>query len=146
MDQTYPYPFAAPVQSPYPYPDIEQPVFIPSPTPTKDPTLGIVKGRLLEGKNPVINYSIFLAEVRKDAKGTELAAKFSPVDSPRVETQPDGAFLFVNVVPGRFALIFYTGLNAFLINIPDKTDPIIFTVDAGETVDLGDLVYDDLPE
>ncbi len=143
----YPYPFAAPIQPLYPYPGMEQPtpVTIPSATPTADPVLGVVKGRLLEAQAPVYDISLFLAEVKKGEDGKDLIARLSFTNSQRVETNPDGYFEFVNVTPGRYALILYTGSNAFLINVPDKADPILFDVEVGKTTDLGDLNYDDLP-
>lgn len=141
-----PYPaIVEPTFDPYPggAPAVDTPV--PVPTPTTDSTLGAVRGRLLEANKPAAGVSFFLAEIKKDAKGAELVAAFSANDSPRVETNANGEFVFVNVPGGRYALILYTGMNAFLLNVPDKEDPILFTVENGETTDLGDLAYDDLP-
>ena len=142
----YPYPYAMEVPPVYPSPGMEEatPTYIPLPTPTADPSLGRVQGALFEAKSPV-QVSLYLAEIKADEEGTEVSARFSPPDSPRVETNPDGSFTFVNITPGRYALILYTGFAAYLVNIPDKEDPILFTVEAGKTVDLGELNYDDLP-
>lgn len=143
----YPYPFAEPIQPLYPYPGMEQPapVAAPSATPTADPALGVVKGRLLEGQVPVFDMSLFLAEIKKGEDGKDLVARLSFTNSQRVATDSDGNFMFVNVKPGRYAIILYTGENAFLLNVPDKMDPILINVEADKTVGLGDLSYDDLP-
>ena len=144
----YPYPYPHLLEMPPLYPDPEAipatPTFIPAPTATSDPTLGRVNGALFEGVSPV-QISLYLAEVRADEDGTEVAARYNPLDSPRIETSADGSFSFVNVMPGRYALILYTGLSSYLLNIPDKQEAIVFTVEAGKTVNLGKIVYDDLP-
>ncbi len=142
----YPYPNTAQVVSPYPggvEPSV--PTDIPAPTPTYDAQMGIVRGRLLEAKAPVKDLIVFLAEIAKDAKGTELAASFSATDSPRMNTTENGEFVFMNVKPGRYSIVLYTGMDAWLLNYPDKKEPILFTVEAGKTVDIGDLNYDDIP-
>ena len=149
---------AQPPASGSPYPAIVEPTFdpypggtpvmdtpVPLPTPTTDASLGAVHGRLLEANKPAAGVSFFLAEIKKDAKGAELVAAFSANESPRMLTNENGEFTFVNVPEGRYALILYTGMTAYLLNVPDKEDPILFTVVNGKTTDLGDLSYDDLP-
>jgi hypothetical protein len=132
--------------NPYPGQPTVLPTVIPTVTPTYDPTnFGIIHGRLLEAGKPVGNTLIFLADIKKDANGAELVAAFSPLDSVRVITTDNGDFTFMNVPAGRYAVILYTGVSAFLITYPGKTDPILFTVEAGKTAELGELNYDDLP-
>lgn len=147
-EQTYPYPYPYVLEAPPLYPDPGMipptPTYIPPPTPTPDPTLGRIDGSLFEGTSPV-QISLYLAEIQADENGKEIAARYDPQNSPREETSPDGSFSFVNVKPGRYALILYTGMNSFLLNVPDKNEAIIFTVEAGKTFDLGKIVYDDLP-
>lgn len=141
----YPYP-AAQIVNPYPAGmEPVAPTDIPLPTPTYDAQMGMVRGRLLEANAPVKELIVFLAEIAKDAKGAELAASFSATDSPRMNTNENGEFVFMNVKPGRYSIVLYTGMDAWLLNYPDKKEPILFTVEAGKTVDIGDLNYDDIP-
>ncbi len=145
----YPYPDAealVPTYNPYPDPAMQPATPVAPPTPTADPALGMVTGRLLQGNQVAKDVSLYLAEIKADAKGNELVASFSAGTSPRTETGSDGSFVFVNIKPGRYAMILYTGLNGFLMNKPETTkQPITFTVEGGKTVELGDLAYDSLP-
>jgi hypothetical protein len=146
---TYPGGYPAPMgpvdTNPYPGQPTTMPEYIPTITPTYDPQFGIIHGRLLEADRPVVRTMIFLANIQKDDKGEDLVAAFSALDSVRVLTDENGEFTFMNVLPGRYAIILHTGMSAFLINHPGKEDPILFIVEAGQTTELGELNYDDLP-
>jgi hypothetical protein len=148
LSNPYPYPYPpAPTAASYdPYPGATQEMPpTPLPLPTFDTTKGIVTGQVYQAGKP-FQTSLYLAAIKTDAKGSELVAAFSALESPRAETDAEGRFTFMNVKPGRYALILYTGVNGYLMNVPDKTEePITLTVSAGQTVDLGQLSYDTLP-
>jgi hypothetical protein len=144
-----PYPTAQQaVVPPYPnYPAQQQPYTAPAtlqPSPTFDATMGNVTGKILLNGQPVVA-SLFLAKIGADAKGTELVASFSAGESPRVEIDPQGNFVFVNIPAGRYALVIYTGVSGFLATLPGKEEAVTMTVDAGKTTDLGTMDYKELP-
>jgi len=144
------YPGAAPaLPTTNPYPEANAapaanvtPIVIP--TPTIDPRLGQVTGRLLENTKPVPNAYLYLAEVKADAKGNELAASISG-GAPFAVTDENGSFHFYNIKAGRYGIVLHIVLNAYLLNVPDKEEAILFTVTDGQTTDVGDLVYDEVP-
>lgn len=128
----------------YPYPAATIVGAETIPTPTLDASLGQVKGRLLEAGKPVQGVYVSLAAVKADENGQDLVAK-STNEDPTSSLQPDGSFLFFNVPDGRYGLIVDFVLNAFLLGDPKDQVPLLFNVVNGQTVDLGDLNYDDLP-
>lgn len=148
----YPYP---PVQAaaPYnPYPDGAESAAgshpattTPVSPPTQDAALGSIRVRVLENGQPITYASLYLAEIIIDENGKERAASYSRETSPRAFQLEDGAFLFVNIRPGRYALIMDTVLSAYLLHNPDNDKEVIFDVPAGQETALPDLNYDDLP-
>lgn len=138
-------PGALPTAYPYPAAVLIEPTTTPVPTSTADPSMGVVQGVILNANQPLDQAIIYLSQIKTDAKGTELAAALDPAESPRTATDEQGKFIFVNVPPGRYALIFYVVTDAFLLNYPDNGEPILLTVESGKTTDLGKLSYDDLP-
>lgn len=140
---TYPYP--APSSEPSSaYPAGEPQVEMP-PTPTTDPTLGMVKGVLqLQGK-PVANADLYLAGIILDANGKDVAAVLDRPTSPRTRTDEQGNFTFVNVKAGTYGLVVDTVLESYVLLQPGTENQIRLQVTVGQTTDLGNLNFDDLP-
>jgi hypothetical protein len=107
--------------------------------------MGSVIGKLLVNNNGVNNVTLYLAGIIKDATGKDIVAGLDRVNSPNTATDEQGIFAFINIKPGRYALILDVVINQYLMNYPDKDGTIIFQIDSGKTVDLGDLNYDSLP-
>ena len=130
----------------YPGPQTEPTVAVtPQPTYTTDPQMGIVKGKLLVNNNGVNNVTLYLAAVRKDKTGKDVVAGLSLANSPNIVTDQDGVFSFINVKAGRYALILDIVTTQYMINYPDKSNPILIDVESGKVVDIGELNYDSLP-
>jgi hypothetical protein len=112
-----------------------------------DSSLGIVFGRILHNGEPVVGYSVYLADLLEDEKGQELVASLKRTSSPQAILDKDGNFVFNNVVPDRYALMFSDGMNSFLLLVPQQEtdEAIIADVSAGEKIDLGTLDYFDFP-
>jgi hypothetical protein len=121
----------------------------PEITQTTDPQMGIVKGTLQFGTEgdhePVAGQLLYLGEIIKDSEGEERVASLNRSASPRTYTDPDGSFQFINVPPGRYGLILDTVIEAYLLSDPQTGASFAMTVNSGETLELGDLVYEDLP-
>ena len=132
--------------SAYPYP---QPVTIipntPGPTYTPDPQLGIVTGKLLVNNKGVNNATLYLAAIMKDKSGKDVIAGLDRANSPSADTNQEGTFSFINIAPGRYALILDAVITQYMMNTPGKSTAIIVEIVAGKVVDLGDLNYDSLP-
>jgi len=118
------------------------------PPPTLDPSKGSVRGVLAVGVGevkPVAGAILYLAEVLKDEGGNEAAASMDRINSPRTSTNTEGAFLFSNVPPGKYALVLDRVLDSFMLLEPNTGESLIIEVAAGHEVDLGTLEYESLP-
>lgn len=113
--------------------------------PEQDPDLGSVTGVLLTNNTPVVNATLYLAEVLKDDQGRESVASFDRVNSPRTFTDAQGRFRFVNVPPGRYGLVLDKILDSYLLNDPETGGQFLITVEVGQEADLGELDHEDLP-
>jgi hypothetical protein len=132
--------------SPYPYPmSTSQGNVTVLPTFTTDPSMSNVTGRLLENDSGVGNITLYLAEVLKDKTNRDIVAGLDRANSPSAVTTSDGSFTFVNVPPGRYALILDVITNQYLMSYPGEETQIIIQVESGSKFDLGDLNYDSLP-
>lgn len=121
-----------------------------SSVPTPDPTLtGSIRGRLLydDGSTiePVKDRILYLAEVITDASGTERIASLNRTSSPRTTLDADGNFSFSGVAPGRYGLVMDLVVQAFILLEPSQEEALLFDVEAGGRVDLGELIYTSLP-
>lgn len=116
---------------------------------TQDLQLGMVTGTMqLQGK-PVRGVLLGLANVLKDANGTEIATSYDPVGGPQTTTRQDGSFTFNNVKPGRYGLIYANLPETYLLLVPGNPkiqQAILVTVTAGQQSDLGLLNFEQLPE
>jgi hypothetical protein len=128
------------------YPAPVEPIVTPSITPTQDQSKGSLKGRLLLNNQPVSDVILSLAEVIRDSSGREMVVSYDPSSSPTTNTDSQGYFVFVNILPSKYGLILDTVIKSYLLHYPEEEDTqILVTVDKGQELDLGDLDYDSLP-
>ena len=125
------------------YPVSTEPI---EPTPTIDPALGVVKGKLyLQGK-PVNNALLFLADVIQDTQGNDRMVSVDYNTQNRSTTQSDGSFAFVNIPTNKhFALVLVVIPNSYVLMTPGTEKHVIVDAKAGQEIDLGQLNYDALP-
>ncbi len=141
----YPGPNAYITENPsYPAP-IFPTVGTPLQTEAIDPQMGVIQGKLLRNNIAVPDVSLALATVMKDNNGNDIVAGLDLVTAETATTGQQGSFTFINVKPGRYALILDIVTHQFLLNYPDKENPIILQVEAGKEINLGDLNYNELP-
>ncbi len=116
---------------------------------TQDPQLGAVTGIMKYKGKPVDGVSLGLANVIKNAQGTEIATSFDRTTAPQANTGKDGSFAFVNVKPGRYGLIYANLPETYLLLVPGDPNivqAILVSVEAGQQTDIGILDFDELPE
>jgi hypothetical protein len=107
--------------------------------PTPRPSLGIVVGTLLLEGQPSEGQTMYLVKVIKpEGDNTLGVAALDPVNDPRVDSDGLGYFLFLDVEPARYGLGILSPGGPVLIRGDDGRE-IIVTVEAGETVALGDV-------
>ena len=136
-------PTELPTKNGYPAP-IE--ILPTSMTGTMDPQKGEVVGVLQLKGAPVASTNLYLADIIPNPQATEVAVHMERGKSPSALTDQNGNFNFVNIPPGRYALMFDAPPNAYLLLDLKTHLAITVSVTAGAKADLGTLNYDDLPK
>ena len=78
--------------------------------------------------------------VTADDNQTKMA-RFSEKESPRTMANADGEFVFTNVSPDSYSLVvIVAGMPNFMRDY-ETGENIVFTVEAGETFDLGEIRF-----
>jgi hypothetical protein len=135
----------------YPAPLQTEPtkVIEPAVDATPDPEMGNVSGvlQLLQdgSANPVPGQALYLAKVLVGSDGEERAAAFDQQTAPRAVTDDLGAFRFINVPPGRYGIVMDIVIESFLLNDPNTGLSLLITVNSGEEVEMGELLFTSLP-
>lgn len=149
----YPAPLASSAAYPAPYPSPEgasstNVLATPGAIPEPSPESSVINGRLTEQGKPVINATIYLADIRKDKTGEYQVAAYSRSSSPRAYTDADGQFVFTNIPPGEYSLILDNIATYIVLMVPDGApdEPLKVVTEAGKVVELGTLDYEDLPD
>jgi len=114
---------------------------------TPNPSFGIVHGQILRNNEPVVGYSVYLADLLVDQEGIERVASLKRSSSPQAILDKDGIFVFNEVPPNRYALMFSDGISSYLLLFPETNieEAIIVDVHANIKIDLGVLNYSDFP-
>lgn len=126
----------------YPVPTQES---APEITPTPEAGTGQVTGTLKLNGEPVESTLLFLGTFLKNSEGVEYTAVVEPAFSPQAYTDAGGKFTFYNVKPGRYTLVLDNVTSQFLLFKPGTQDHYTIEVTPDGAVDLGELVYDELP-
>ena len=146
VDEPYPGAGATlkpPPTAPYPGPTIEglqaEPPNTERNLPAADSETGIVGGILIreivgEGFIPFSPQKLILGEIITLDTG-EPAYVGASGESPIAELLPTGIFIFRNVTPGDYNLVVDIGITQFLVGDT-------FTVEAGQVIDLGQVIIE----
>ncbi|MBL7183680.1 MAG: hypothetical protein ISS50_04430 [Anaerolineae bacterium] len=113
----------------------------PTPMPTSLPTMGTVTGLLIEEttREPLDDHVLYLAKIlTTSSEGLSVTALDATID-PRATTDAAGKFTFVNVPPESYALALLIPTGPALITDAKTEKGVLFSVEAGETVDLGSV-------
>ncbi len=130
------------------------PLAVPNPRvleiPEPDEESGIVYGRLIAetpGARSLLSSIIYLAPVEPTIvtteSGDEIEVKFIglvPDRDPQADlTNDQGEFAILNVPPGEYGIVLWTPVDSYIV--PDEETSFLYlTVEAGEALDLGDVV------
>lgn len=121
------------------------------PTVTYAPNTGIVKGTILVQKNgsytPLKNQDLYITKALISPNGITGVAGLDVSHDPDFITDDQGHFAFYNIPPGKYVIILYLVTIAYLLDDPHQNAKLTLLVDvkAGQTTDLGDLKYTQLP-
>jgi hypothetical protein len=127
----------SPVASPAVIVPTNPPAFV---VPTSQPNTGTTFGRLIvqDTKAPMAGRFVYLAVITDSSEGNFSAGALRQ-DSPMAVTDSDGRFAFASVQPGRYALILEAVTDTVLLSDLTTSKPIIITISANKTVDLGTI-------
>jgi len=114
---------------------------------TPNSSLGIVYGRILKNGEPVVGYNVYLADLLVNDQGQERVASLKISSAPQATLDINGDFVFNEVKPDRYALMFSTGTGSYLLLVPNQEpeEAIIVEVESGKSKNIGTLDYMDLP-
>jgi hypothetical protein len=139
------YPGAGP-SAPEPQPTV---VFV-IPTPTSQG--GVIHGTMHdfttgEAFDPVSarGINVYLAEIITSERGLSEFATLDTSTAPTSGLDSEGAFVFSDVEPGRYAIVIDTPVAQRMTQVaPDTEEDVLVTVESGEAVDVG-TVYAQFP-
>ena len=87
---------------------------------------------------PLVPLALTLAEVVETTDGVPMFLRTSD-GSPTAELFPTGIFIIRDVPPGTYGLTVDLGYTEFSL-VDESGDLVMITVEAGETVDLGQVI------
>jgi hypothetical protein len=117
----------------------------PTANPEKASIAGVLMLQSENGSEPVPNAILYLAETIEDESGVEAFAALDRVNSPKAITDENGEFDFFDVSPGQYGLVLDRIVNSYLLLHPGEQEVILIVAERGKAVDLGTLIYDELP-
>ena len=106
---------------------------------------GVLLLRTEDGLQPVADVKLALGETLSDDEGTEWVVAYDPSAAPVAYTDASGRFVFEALESGRYGLILDIVMSSFLLYQDGTSSAILFDITDGETTDLGDLEYTELP-
>lgn len=138
VTSAYPGPGGAPVE-----PTVDSnPIVVPQPA---SADVGVTTGtlyRLDEGKRvPMSGALLYLGTLLKNSEGAEAMVQLDRTIAPKAITNGLGQFVFTDLPPGRYGLMFDAIEGVLLLNDPDDSSDMIIEVTGGQINDLGELAY-----
>lgn len=111
--------------------------------PNPSPETAVITGYLLtpntEG-TPYIADLILGKTLSPDQAGYPPMISYSDDTAMRAKQNTDGQFFFANILPGEYAILISTPINAQLILDPETNSPKLVTAIAGQITNLGIVV------
>ena len=84
---------------------------------------------------------VFLAEVLHSADNDLSMSSLDKTTAPHTDTDKDGVFVFSDIAPGEYTIVVRSPISEVVgRSASDLSKDLIFTVAAGETLDLGDVM------
>lgn len=152
QEDGYPVPTQLPTELPSGYP---QPVNTPPPTIDIIPTpsssgLVTITGYLKTSPSspePEVGALLYIVPVILDENGIPLVAGFSRTTDVRSLTDKNGRFVFPDIPLNKhYTLVLDRVRDSFLLKNPDNNEDIILFPETSTVLDLGELIYVELPK
>ena len=122
-------------------------VDVPIPIPSPQAGMGTVTGNLTTAQEGAISESTFpvllyLASLIYSDDGESSMAKLDKESAPMTVPDEAGHFVFLDVEPGTYALIYSTVTSEVPLKAPGSGEDLTITVIADQTIDLGGLTIE----
>jgi hypothetical protein len=114
----------------------------PEVVPTPGAEYGVVTGTVMtsETTQPTSEVVMFLGEMHGREDGFPIVAVDRQLSPRAVPASTTGRFVFVDVPPGEYGVIYWDPDASFLVERPDKAgESLIITVESGSAQDVGVL-------
>lgn len=85
---------------------------------------------------PVMMTGVYLASIVRDENGEPVVASLDNANDPSAGTDAEGYFRFLNVPPGQYVFMVFSGFTFYVIRGEDEKQMLI-TVKEDEMRDLG---------
>jgi len=94
---------------------------------------------------PVRGAILYLGKAIKANDGRVLMIAFDKSTAPKAETDIAGKFMFTDVPDDYYGLILDLITSSIVLHDPVTKRELLIEVKSGDVVDLGQLIYQDLP-
>jgi hypothetical protein len=82
---------------------------------------------------------LYLAPLIYSTNGTAAMARLNKESDPMATTDEAGRFVFLNVEPKTYALVYSSGASEFLLKDPDSNKDLLITVVADQIINVGEV-------
>jgi len=123
------------------YVDLTNRPELPEVEPTPEPAMAVVSGIILDDRTEAAppEAALFLGRIVTTDTGMRVV-RLEQAEDPYAVPEADGRFLFPTVEPGEYGLILVHPDISFVVDDPDTGHSLIFTVEPGQSLDLGTIV------
>lgn len=107
--------------------------------------LGSAVGRLVDyetGEAITQALPLYLGELVPMSPGDSFVISMSPTTSPSTLVDVNGYFVFSDIEPGTYALVFWTPLSSWVLSNPETRESVTITFEADKTIEVGEIVVD----
>lgn len=126
--------------SPLLVPTVEPATLAPAALPQPPSGLATVGGKFVLhlDESPIVGATTYLGVVDQ-TEGDFSVARLDITTAPQAMTDEEGRFVFTDIPPGRYALIYEMPLDTYLARTPEGDD-VVFEVGPDEIKDLGTIL------
>lgn len=132
-------PLPTPTTAPAPVPEATA---VPAPNDGTGSVAGTLMSQSGDLVAPLSNGRVYLARIVQDSNGGDLRmVSFDEQRDALVVTDEGGKFIFENIQPGEYGLVYsIPGISSQLLKYADTGNDLLITVEADEVLILDDLV------
>jgi len=107
--------------------------------------LGSAVGRLLDyetGQATTQELPLYLGTLVPMEPGDTFVISMSPTNAPMTLMNVDGYFVFSDIEPGTYALVFWTPMSTWVFSNSETQESVVITFEANQITELGEIIVD----